>query len=146
MRRGSPRYVPLRYQFILLTTVMLVLILACLAVILSLQQSRTIQRQIEQQGISIARSLAAASMANLLTYNTLALERSANQVAQSPNILYVIIHDKEGRVAGYRTRRASNSPERHRSSFSGSSSNPIRPRVSMWPCRCFRPVRTNAGE
>ena len=80
---------------------MLILLLGILAVVLGLIQSRTIRDQIEQRGLGVAQSLAAASMADLTTYNYVALERSANQAAQNPDIEYVIIHDKEGRVAGY---------------------------------------------
>ncbi|MGB9438838.1 MAG: ATP-binding protein, partial [Desulfobacterales bacterium] len=49
----------------------------------------------------IAQSLAAVSIADLMTYNYIALERSANQAAKHPDIIYVIFHDKEGRVAGF---------------------------------------------
>lgn len=75
--------------------------LGILAVVLGSIQSRTIRGQIEKRGFGIAQSLAAASTADLTTYNYVALERSANQAARNPDIEYVIIHDKEGRVAGY---------------------------------------------
>lgn len=67
-------------------------------------QSRTIRGQIEERGLAIAQSLAATSISNLLTYNYVAIERSANQAAQDPDIVRVIIHDKEGRIAGYSER------------------------------------------
>ena len=80
---------------------MLVFLLGTLALVLGFLQSRTIRGQIENRGLAIAQSLAAASMSNLLTYNYVAIERSANQAAHDPDIVRVIIHDKEGRVAGY---------------------------------------------
>ena len=52
----------------------------------------------------MAQSLAATSKADFATYNYIALERVANQAAQDPDTVYVIIHDKEGRVAGYSAR------------------------------------------
>ena len=67
-------------------------------------QSRTIRGQIEKRGLAIAQSLAATSISNLLTYNYVAIDRSANQAAQDPDIVRVIIHDKEGRIAGYSER------------------------------------------
>lgn len=94
-------FIPLRYRFIILITGLLILILSTLAVILGAHYRRTISKQMEGRGLAIAQSLAAASTANLLTYNYVALERSANQAALSFDILYVIYHDKEGRVAGY---------------------------------------------
>lgn len=95
------RFVPLRYRFILTTAVMLIIVLGGLAFLIGFLQTRTIRRQLEERGIAIAQSLAAASIANLLTYNYMALERSANQAVQDPDIKSVIFHDKEGRVAGY---------------------------------------------
>jgi len=99
-----PRFIPLRYRLILMISGMLILLLGTLALVLGIIQSRTIRGQIEIRGLGIARSLAAASMADLSTYNYVALERSANQAALNPDIEYVIIHDKEGRVAGYSKR------------------------------------------
>ena len=97
----KPRFIPLQYRFILMISGMLILLLGALALVLGILQSRTIRNQIETRGLGIAQSLAAASMADLSTYNYVALERSANQAAGNPDIEYVIIHDKEGRVGGY---------------------------------------------
>jgi nitrogen fixation/metabolism regulation signal transduction histidine kinase len=97
----KPRFIPLRYRFIIMTSCILIFLLGTLALVLGFLQSSTIRGQIEKRGLSIAQSLAAASMSNLLTYNYVAIERSANQAAHDPDIVHVIIHDKEGRVAGY---------------------------------------------
>ena len=96
-----PRYLSLSYRFILMTATMLIVLLGVLAVLIGYLQSGTIRRQLEARGVAIAQSLAAASMASLLTYDYVALERSANQAAKDPDITAVIFHDKEGRVAGY---------------------------------------------
>jgi len=98
---GIPRFVPLRYRFIVTTAGMLVFILGALALVLGYQQSRSIKQQLEKRGLAIAQSLAAVSIADLMTYNYIALERFANQAAKHPDIIYVIFHDKEGRVAGF---------------------------------------------
>lgn len=95
------RFIPLRYRFIILITGLLIIILGVLAMILGLHYRRTISKQMEGRGLAIAQSLAATATANFLTYNYVALEQSANQAAQAFDILYVIYHDKEGRVAGY---------------------------------------------
>jgi len=83
---GKPRFIPLRYRLIFTTSCMLIFILGILALVLGYMQSRTIRHQLERRGISIAQSLAAASMADLLTYNYIALERSANQAARDPDV------------------------------------------------------------
>ena len=95
------RFIPLHFRFILTTSLMLIVVLGTLAVVIGILQSRTIRRQLEARGLSIAQSLAATGVENLLTYNYIALERTANQAALDPDVISVIFHDKEGRVAGY---------------------------------------------
>ena len=96
-----PRFVPLQHRFIVTTAGMLIFILSALALVLGYQQSQTIKQQLEKRGLAIVQSLAAVSISDLMTYNYISLERSANQAAKDPDIIYVIFHDKEGRVAGY---------------------------------------------
>lgn len=98
----SPRrYVPLRYRFILLSSLLLILLLGTIAAILVAQQSHSIRSQVERKGFAVAQSLAATSKAAFVTYNYILLEQSANEASKDPDIVSVIIHDKEGRVAGY---------------------------------------------
>ncbi len=98
------RFVPLRYRFILITSIMLLLLLTTLALVLGILQKQTLRKRIEKQGLIIAKNLAAISVDHLITYNYVALEKLANQAVNNPDIIYVIIHDKEGRVAGYSRR------------------------------------------
>ena len=97
----KPQFIPLRYRFIGMTGVMLIILLSALAILISLLQSRTIRHQLEDRGLSIGQSLSATSITDLLTYNYVALERSANQAAKGPDIIAIVFHDKEGRVAGF---------------------------------------------
>lgn len=97
----KPRYIPLQYRFIFLSSGLVTLLLATVALVVSYQQGLTIRYQVERRGLAIAQSLAATSKAALTTYNYISLSQSANQAAQDPDLAYVIIHDKEGRVAGY---------------------------------------------
>lgn len=99
-----PRFIPLKYRFILISSLLLIVLLGAIAVILSIYQSGTIRNMVERRGIAISQSLAATSKAALATYNYIALEQTVNQAVQDPDTLYVIIHDKEGRVAGYSRR------------------------------------------
>jgi len=95
------RFISLRYRFIFITSIMLVLLLSTLALVLGILQTRTIRGRIEKQGLVISRNLAAISIDHLITYNYVALEKLVNQAVNNPDILYVIVHDKEGMVAGY---------------------------------------------
>ncbi|MHC1729737.1 MAG: ATP-binding protein [Syntrophobacteraceae bacterium] len=97
----KPRFVPLRYRLIFLTSGLVTLLLVTIALAVSHQQSRTIKNQVERRGLAIAQSIAASSKSALTTYTYITLSQTANQAAQDPDVAYVIIHDKEGRVAGY---------------------------------------------
>lgn len=98
--RSTP-YIPLRLRFILISSVLLILLVGTLAFLVGFLQSRAIRDQLEKRAISIAESLAATSRGALLTYNYIVLEQYANQAATGPDIVYVVVHDKEGRVAGF---------------------------------------------
>ena len=98
------RFISLRYRFILITSIMLLVLLATLALVLGMLQTRTIRGRIEKQGLAIAKNLAAISVDHLITYNYVALEKLTNQAVNNPDIIYVIVHDKEGKVAGYSRR------------------------------------------
>lgn len=96
------RFIPLRYRFILLASCLLILLLGTLGFLLITHQGRFIQEQLERRGLAVAQSLAATSKASLATYNYIALEQTANQTQKDdPDLVYVVIHDKEGRVASY---------------------------------------------
>ena len=97
-------FISLRYRFIIITSLMLVFLLASLAIILEKLQTNTIRSRIEKHGLTIAKNLATISVDDLLAYNYVELEKLTNQAANSPDIIYVIIHDKEGIVAGHSKR------------------------------------------
>ena len=97
-------FISLRYRFIIITALMLVFLLASLAIILEKLQTNTIRSRIEKHGLTIAKNLATISVDDLLAYNYVELEKLTNQAANNPDIIYVIIHDKEGIVAGHSKR------------------------------------------
>jgi two-component system sensor histidine kinase AtoS len=99
--KTSKRFIPLRYRFVTMTTALLILLLGVLALTLGYWQSRSIRERLEDRGLDIAGSLAATSINTLINYNYVALEQLANQAARDAEIAYVIVHDKEGRIAGY---------------------------------------------
>lgn len=100
----KPRFIPLRYRLIFITSLTILIIFIILAFAVVIYQTSAYRKQIEIRGMTIARSLAATSTEELLHYNYLALEQLANQIAQNRDVFNVIIHDKEGRVAGYSDR------------------------------------------
>lgn len=100
----KPRFIPLHYRVIFIISCMLIIILSILALLMGRMQNRTMSRQIKERGESIAQSLAVAATADLVNYNYITLEQLANQSVQDPEIIYLIIHDKEGKVAAYSRR------------------------------------------
>ncbi len=98
---NNRRFIPLRYRFVAITTALLVLVLGILALTLGYWQSRTIKTRLKERGLDIAAGLSATSVTTLINYNYVALEQLANEAAKDPEIIYVIVHDKEGRIAGY---------------------------------------------
>ncbi len=94
-------YLSLRYRFIFSVASMLLIIFVSIAFAVGYVQTQTIQRRIENQGLVIAQNLASVAVDHLVTYNYVALEKMANQTAKMPEVVRIIIHDKEKRVAGY---------------------------------------------
>ncbi len=60
----------------------------------------TLRRNLEARGYSIARSIGAVATPSLLAYNYAALQVASEGASEDPGVVYVMIHDKEGIVAG----------------------------------------------
>src|SRR2546423_14185512 len=89
-------------QKLFLTFIGLVISLTLgLLLIVESRQRSSIVRQMEKRGETIATYLAAVSTKSLLTYNFVTLEQDAEQAAQTRDVLYIIILDRDGRVAAY---------------------------------------------
>src|SRR4030043_600421 len=94
---------PIRLQprLILYSTLLIVLIMALVFLLVEKRQSEIIQDEAKKRGMAIAQNLASISTNALLTYNYVVLEQNAERVALEEDILYIIIHDKENKVAAY---------------------------------------------
>lgn len=94
---------PIRLQtrLILYSTLLIVLIMALVFLLVEKRQSETIQEEAKKRGMAIVQNLASVSTNPLLTYNYVILEQNAERVVLEEDILYVIIHDKENKVAAY---------------------------------------------
>lgn len=83
------------------TSCLLVVLFGAVAALLGILQTKSMRDQLERRGMAMANSIAAISKASLATYNYIALEQTVNQAVQDPETLYIVIHDKEGRVAAF---------------------------------------------
>ncbi len=93
--------IPLQTRLILYSTLILLFVMSLIIIVVEKRQSETIQEEARKRGITMARHLAALSTNALLTYNYIVLGQNAERVALEEDVLYVIIHDKENKVAAY---------------------------------------------
>jgi two-component system sensor histidine kinase AtoS len=75
--------------------------MALIIAVMEKRQTETIQEEAKKRGIAIAQNLAAMSTNALLTYNYVVLQQNGERVALDEDIVYVVIHDKEDKVAVY---------------------------------------------
>jgi two-component system sensor histidine kinase AtoS len=97
----SPKPIRLQTRLIFYSTLLIILIMALVFLLVEKRQSEIIQEEAKKRGMAIAQNLASISTNALLTYNYVALEQNAERVAHEEDILYIIIHDKENKVAAY---------------------------------------------
>lgn len=95
------RSIRLRTRLIFYSTLILLLVMALVIILVEKRQSEAIQEEAQKRGITIARHLAAVSTNALLTYNYIVLKQNAERIVLEEDVLYVIIHDKEDKVAAY---------------------------------------------
>jgi two-component system sensor histidine kinase AtoS len=65
------------------------------------RSTRIIKQEVKARGLAVARSIAAVSTNALVTYNYITLEQNAEKASQGPDIVYVIVLDKEEKVAAF---------------------------------------------
>ena len=91
----------LQTRLIFYSTLLILLLMVLVILLVEKRQSETIQEEAQKRGMAIARNLAAVSTNALLTYNYVILSQNGEKVALEEDIVYVVIHDKENRVAVY---------------------------------------------
>ena len=62
--------------------------------------SSSLSNDLDLRGLSMARSIGAVATPSLLAYNYAALQLAAEAASQDTGVAYVVLHDKEGTVAG----------------------------------------------
>lgn len=99
--KTTRRRFSLARRFTLVFSCVVLVVTGLLAVLIESYMSRILNRQSELRARSLALSLAAVSRPYLLTYDYLAVQQMADATIQEPDLAYVVILDKEGKVAGY---------------------------------------------
>lgn len=98
---SGPFRLSLKSRFILSFTLLVGFLMVSVIGIVEYRQSRAILWEVRKRGIAITQNLAAVSANSLLIYNYIALKQDAEKVALAEDIAYVIILDKEGKVAAF---------------------------------------------
>ncbi len=96
-----PRKIYLKTRFMVATAVVLFALLAIIILLVGNRFARSIKQEAQARGLAVAQSIAAVCTNALLTYNYVTLEQNAEQASQSTDIVYVIILDKEKKVAAF---------------------------------------------
>ncbi len=91
----------LQTRLILYSTLLILFLMTLVVLVVEKRQSESIQEEARRRGMAMARNLAAVSTNALLTYNYIVLQQNGAKLAQEEDVGYVIIHDKENRVALY---------------------------------------------
>jgi two-component system sensor histidine kinase AtoS len=97
----SPKKIRLKTRFMVATAAVLFVLMVIIILLVGNRFTRSIKLEVEARGLAVARSIAAVSTNALLTYNYVTLEQNAEQASQGTDIVYVIILNKEERVAAF---------------------------------------------
>jgi PAS domain S-box-containing protein len=95
------RTIRLQTRLIIYSTLLILGLMTLIIFFVEKRQCETIRDEAQKRGRAIARNLAAVSTNALLTYNYILLKQNAEKVVLEPDIVYVIIHDKETLVAAH---------------------------------------------
>ncbi|UCE18378.1 MAG: PAS domain S-box protein [Gemmatimonadota bacterium] len=95
------QYSSLRSKFHIGSTLGIVILMGLVVLAIEQRQTSTLSGQTQKRGIAIAKSIATASTSFLLSYNYIALHQIVGRAIEEDDIEYVIILDKEHRVAAY---------------------------------------------
>ena len=97
----TPQPIRLQTRLIFYSALLIVLLMVLVILLVEKRQSAIIQQEAQKRGMAIAQNLSSVSTNALLTYNYVVLEQHAERIALEEDILFVIIHDKEDKVAAY---------------------------------------------
>ena len=95
------RKISLQTRFMVATAAVLFVLMVIIVLLVGNRFTNSIKQEVEARGLAVAQSIAAVSTNALLTYNYVVLEQNAEQASQGTDIIYVIILNKEERVAAF---------------------------------------------
>jgi PAS domain S-box-containing protein len=91
----------LRSKLALGVVCVVVVLTAVMMIVVEHRERKAIEAQVQKRGLTIARNLAAVSTNALMIYNFVQMEQHVRRLASEEDVIYVIILDREGRVAAH---------------------------------------------
>jgi PAS domain S-box-containing protein len=95
------RKIRLKTRFMVAIGAVLFALMVIIVLLVGNRSTRIIKQEVEARGLAVARSIAAVSTNALVTYNYITLEQNAEKASQGSDIVYVIVLDKEEKVAAF---------------------------------------------
>jgi PAS domain S-box-containing protein len=95
------RKIRLKTRFMVATGTVLFVLMVIIVLLVGNRSARIIKQEVEARGLAVAQSIAAVSTNALVTYNYITLEQDAEKASQGSDIVYVIVLDKEEKVAAF---------------------------------------------
>ncbi len=95
------QHMGLQSRFMLYFVVIVVTLMSVIVWVVEQRMSSTLMEQTKVRGVAIANSIAATVKSDLLSYDYVSLQQAAEMAAEDEGLLYVIILNKEGVVAGF---------------------------------------------
>ena len=90
----------LEQSFALSTALLVILVIGMTVLVVHTRVEVLLLDELEARAYSIARSIGAVSTPSLLAYNYAALQMAAEGAVEDDDLVYVVLHDKEGATAG----------------------------------------------
>ncbi len=90
----------LESSFAIASALLVVFVVGSAMAVVRARLENVLYKGMQARGYSVAQSIGAVSTPSLLAYNYVALETAAKNAVEDPDLAYVVIHDKEGQVAG----------------------------------------------
>jgi len=90
----------LESSFAIASALLVVFVVGAALAVVRGRLENVLLKGMQARGYSVAQSIGAVSTPSLLAYNYVALQAAAGNAVEDPDLAYVMIHDKEGQIAG----------------------------------------------
>lgn len=88
-----------RTKLALMVNLLIIVLIAGSVVLVERRQRIAIVQEVEKRSLAMAEALESVTAADLVTYNYVSIEQSVLKFSKDPDLVYVVVLDKEGNVA-----------------------------------------------